>query len=405
MHLGLPIDVQRAPVDEESVWGSEAGSNVPGAISGPDPAMVTRAARLLREASRPVIVAGGGPVISKATSELAAFAEKIGAPVLTSVSGKGAIADTHALAGGVVGSNGGTLETRTVIRDADLVVFIGCRAGSVTTEKWQYPPPRGCRVIHIDVDPDVIGVSYPVDAALLGDARLVLAALLLEVDEAASERIDAARHRVAVAKAGKKARFEALAASTDRPIRPERLVAALNRCLPDDAVVVADPGTPCPYFSAYYELRRPGRYFISNRAHGALGFSLPGIVGAQFARPDSKCVAVMGDGSFGFASGELETIMRYRLPVTLVVIANGSYGWIKAGQAASFGGRFYAVDFSPGDHRAIAAAYGLKTWRVEDPLELEGALRAAICTDGPTLVDVVSQPLHEASAPVSEWIA
>ena len=89
VHLGLPIDVQRAPVDEESVWGSEAGSNVPGAISGPDPAMVTRAARLLREASRPVIVAGGGPVISKATSELAAFAEKIGAPVLTSVSGRG----------------------------------------------------------------------------------------------------------------------------------------------------------------------------------------------------------------------------------------------------------------------------------------------------------------------------
>lgn len=404
VHLGLPIDVQRGPVDEEAVWGAERASVFPNHLSGPDPDMVTRAARLLREAARPVIVAGGGPVISGAMSEMAAFAERIGAPVLTSVSGKGIIADPHALAGGVVGSNGGTLETRKIVSDADVVVFVGCRAGSVTTEKWQYPRARGCRVVHIDVDPDVIGVSYPVDVALVGDARLVLAALLSEVDPA-KDRLEAARAQVASAKASKRARFDTLAASNDRPVRPERLVAALNACLPEDAVLVADPGTPCPYLSAYYELRRAGRYFVTNRAHGALGYSLPGVVGAQFARPRNKCVAVMGDGSFGFASGELETIVRHQLPVTLVVVANASYGWIKAGQATGFGGRFYSVDFKASDHAAIGAAYGLTTWRVEDPRALEGTLRAAVAADGPTLVEVVSQPLHEAAAPVSEWIA
>ncbi len=129
------------------------------------------------------------------------------------------------------------------------------------------------------------------------------------------------------------------------------------------------------------------------------------MVGAQIGRPDAKCVAVMGDGSFGFASGELETIVRLGLPVTLVVIANASFGWIKAGQKSGFGGRYFAVDFAPGQHARVAEAYGVRSWRVEDPADLRPALAAALEAGGPTLVDVVTQPLHEAQAPVSEWIA
>jgi acetolactate synthase-1/2/3 large subunit len=113
----------------------------------------------------------------------------------------------------------------------------------------------------------------------------------------------------------------------------------------------------------------------------------------------------MGDGSFGFASGELETIVRLGLPITMVVIANATFGWIKAGQKTGFGGRYFAVDFTPGQHARIAEAYGVRTWRVEDPAELEPSLAAALEAAGPTLVDVVTQPLHEARAPVSEWVA
>ena len=113
----------------------------------------------------------------------------------------------------------------------------------------------------------------------------------------------------------------------------------------------------------------------------------------------------MGDGSFGFCCGEFETITRYNLPITTIVISNSTYGWIKAGQNAGFNQRFYNVDFSQTDHAAVGAAYGLKTWRVENPSELETVLKQAINFDGPTLVDVISQPLHEAKAPVSEWIA
>jgi acetolactate synthase I/II/III large subunit len=199
--------------------------------------------------------------------------------------------------------------------------------------------------------------------------------------------------------------FQELARSDGRPIRPERIVATLQELLPPDAIIVADAGTPCPYFSAYYEFRATGRHFITNRAHGALGYALPASVGAQIGRPEAKCVAVMGDGSFGFASGELETIARLGLPITLVVVANATFGWIKAGQKSGFDARYFAVDFTPGQHARIAEAYGIRAWRVEKPADLRPALAQALEAGAPTLVDDVTQPLHEARAPASEWVA
>ena len=132
---------------------------------------------------------------------------------------------------------------------------------------------------------------------------------------------------------------------------------------------------------------------------------MPAAVGAQLGRPDSKIVALMGDGSFGFNAGELETVVRLDLPITLVVVSNAVFGWIKAGQKHGFDERYYSVDFGRTDHARVAEAYGLKAWRVEDPRTLDAALRKAIATDGPTLVDVVAQPLQDAAAPVSEWVA
>lgn len=175
--------------------------------------------------------------------------------------------------------------------------------------------------------------------------------------------------------------------------------------LPDDAIVVADPGTPCPYFSAYYETRQTGRTFITNRAHGALGYAMSASVGAQIGRPDKKVVAVMGDGSFGFTAGEMETVVRLKLPITFVVVSNAVFGWIKAGQKSGFGARYFSVDFDRTDHARVAEAFGLKAWKVEDPNDLATTLRRAVETDGPTLVDVISQPLQDARAPVSEWVA
>jgi acetolactate synthase-1/2/3 large subunit len=401
-HIGLPYDVQNGPVDRADVWGDPSLGSCPSRREAPDAAYVELAAKLLRTAKSPVFICGGGVVISRAEAELIELAERLSAPVATTVSGQGSIPDEHPLAVGVVGSNGGTPETRSIVDAADLVVFVGCRAGSVSTERWRHPAPGKAKIIHIDVDPAVLGANYRVDVPLAGDARLALA-MLNEALE--STRRPLAAEAVAKARAQKFTKFEQLARSGEAPIRPERVVAELAAVLDADAMLALDPGTPCPYFSAFYPVRGTGRRIFSNRAHGALGYSLAAAAGAHFGRPGVKSVAVMGDGSFGMCAGELETLVRLKLPVTCIVIANAVYGWIKAGQRSGFERRYFGVDFGVTDHAAVAAAYGVKSWRVADPAKLGAALEEALAHGGPSLVDVVCQPLHEAKAPVSEWVA
>jgi acetolactate synthase-1/2/3 large subunit len=401
-HIALPYDVQNGAVDRADVWADPTLGQVPARRAAPDPFHVELAAKLLRGAKSPVFICGGGVVISGAEEELVALAERLSAPVATTISGQGAIADDHPLAVGVVGSNGGTPETRAVVDRADLVFFVGCRAGSVTTERWRHPAPGKARIVHLDIDPAVIGANYRVDAPLAGDAKLGLAALS-EALRDLGRPLDAAA--VQKARDAKFAKFEVLAKSDEKPIKPERVVAEMAQALDPDAILVLDPGTPCPYFSAYYPVRGTGRRILSNRAHGALGYSLAAAVGAHLARPAVKTVAVMGDGSFGMCAGELETVARLRLPITFVVIANSVYGWIKAGQKAGYGARYFSVDFEPTDHARVAEAYGLESWRVTEPKDLAGALARAFAHPGPSLVDIVCQPLHEAKAPVSEWVA
>ncbi|MFN3938484.1 MAG: thiamine pyrophosphate-binding protein, partial [Gemmobacter sp.] len=403
VHLALPFDTQKAAVDPAEIHADPCHATFPALPAGPDPAAIADMARILADARRAVIVCGGGPVIAGAFDALARVARAIEAPVATTVSGQGAIAETDPLALGVVGSNGGHPATRAALDAADVVLFVGCRAGSVTTERWRVPGP-GARILHIDSDPAVIGANYATEVGIAADARLALSALA-DALEARSPPGQDGRARAAAAWAAKLADLAELAASDETPIRPERVIATLSRLLGDDAILVADPGTPCPYVSAQYRWRRAGRHFISNRAHGALGYALAAAMGAHWGRPSVKTVALMGDGSFGFCAGELETLVRHNLPITSVVFSNATFGWIKAGQNAGFGRRFHNVDFSRTDHAAVAAAYGMKSWRVEDPADLEPALSAALAAGGPTLVDIVSQPLHEAAAPVSEWIA
>jgi acetolactate synthase-1/2/3 large subunit len=401
-HISLPFDVQNGLVARSEVWGDLNYARAPAERKAPAVNVIERAARLLRSAAHPVFICGGGAVISAAQNPLLELAARLSAPVATTISGKGSIDEAHPLAAGVVGSNGGTLETRAIVDAADLIVFVGCRAGSVTTERWRHPAPGKGKIIHIDVDPAVPGTNYPADAALVGDAMLALTMLNAALGDV-KRPLDTAR--VEAAKQQKFAKFQALAESSETPIKPERVVAELSRALDSDAIVVADAGTPCPYFSAYYRVRGNGRNFISNRAHGALGYSMAAVMGAHFAQPSVKCVSVMGDGSFGFTCGELETAARYRVPVTFIVISNASFGWIKAGQRSGYGRRYFAVDFTVTDHAAVAAAFGVKSWRVTGPNELAKALKEALAQDGPSLVDIVCQPLQEANAPVSEWIA
>ena len=405
VHLGLPFDVQKGLVSADDIWVQSEFGSYPAWRYGPDPNAVDAAVERLLSSKRPIVICGGGVVLSGGEAALKNLAERLNLVVATTISGQGALSDSHENCLGVVGSNGGTPVTRAIVEDADLIVFIGCRAGSVTTERWRVPSP-GTAVIHIDSDPMVISANYRTDVALVSDAKLALEAIHAAIDANGSCKVRfSGQEQVLSAKKEKFAAFEKVADSSERPIRPERVVRELHRVLPDDAIIVSDPGTPCPYFSAYYDVPVPGRHFISNRAHGGLGFSLPASIGAQLARPAAKVVSVMGDGSFGFSVGELETVTRLNLPISFVVFSNSAYGWIKAGQKSGFEKRYFSVDFERTDHAAVAAAYGIKSWRVEDPEQLGTVFAEAAAHGGPTLVDVISQPLEEAAAPVSEWVA
>jgi acetolactate synthase-1/2/3 large subunit len=354
----------------------------------------------------PVFVCGGGVLLSGATAQLVLLAEALGAPVATTVSGIGTISHAHPLAVGVVGTNGGTPETRELLAAADVVIFVGCRAGSTSTEHWTVPAAGAVRIVHIDIDPMVVGANYKADAGLVGDALLAIGALAEEIERRSAGGAGRRNgHAVDLPglRARKRAAFDALAASDERPIRPERVLAALQRALPEEAVVIADPGTPCPYVSGHFAFGE-GRRFITNRAQGALGFALSAAIGAWYGRPEAKCVAVMGDGSFAFTVGELETVVRKKIPLTIIVFSNSSFGWIKASQKEGYEARYFSVDFSRSDHARIAEAYGVKSWRVEDPAQLDTVMQAAMRHQGPTLIDVIAQPLEESRVPVSKWM-
>jgi acetolactate synthase-1/2/3 large subunit len=405
-HICLPHDVQKHPVSSSDIWAQKEHCHYPAQRYVANNTDIEKAAKLILSAKSPVFICGGGVVNSGAEQILESIAQLLNIPVCTTVSGQGSLAGTHPLNAGVVGANGGVMATRNIVNAADLVFLITCRAGSTTTENWLFPN-KSIPIIHLDVDPETIGANYPTAVGLVGDAKLSLEQLYSELKTNIQSRtancVDG-KAVVAKAKAIKFESFLQLANSDNTPIVPERIVHALNKLLPKDAIVCADPGTPCPYFSAYFLSDIPGRHFITNRAHGALGFAMSAAIGAAVGQPQSKCVAVMGDGSFGFTVGELETITRYKLPILMIVISNSVYGWIKASQKSGYDQRYYSVDFNRTNHAKVAEAYGVRSWTVDDPKKLEVAIKAAIECGEPALIDVISQPLQDAAAPVSQWM-
>ncbi len=179
----------------------------------------------------------------------------------------------------------------------------------------------------------------------------------------------------------------------------------MRSALGDDTIIVADPGTPTPFLSAQYELRRPGRTTVIPRAHGGLGYAIPGVVGAWYAGEGRRVVGMTGDGSFGMSVGELETITRLRLPVVIIQCSNGTFGWIKELQHLYHEDRYFGVDFNPVDYAAIARGFGFRAAQVTEPDGVERAVREAVADGGPYFLDVVTESPVTETPPVSAWTA
>ncbi|MDH7487198.1 MAG: thiamine pyrophosphate-binding protein [Anaerolineae bacterium] len=408
VQITLPHDVLLEDVGPAAVYAEPACQAYPAYRTRPEPTAAAEAARLLLKAQRPVIVAGGGVVISRAWDELTALAELLTAPVGTSINGLGSIAATHPLSLGVVGGNGARPYANRVVAEADLVLFVGCKADSVTTNNWTLPPADGSvTVIQVDVDPAEIGNAYPTAVGLVGDARLALIDLLEALRAQAGDVLRPKRERLAEIEGMAAAWWAAQAGkmhSAAQPIKPQRVMQALRQVLPPQTVIVADAGTPTPFTAAFYPTPA-GRQVIIPRALGGLGYALPGVVGAKLARPEAPVVGLMGDGSFGMSAGEMETIARLGLPVTLLQFNNGTFGWIKALQHLFYEGHYFSVDFrAETDHAAIAQGFGLRGVRVDDPAALEPVLREALRSEQATFIDVITEPEVTELPPVDKWL-
>jgi len=406
VQITLPHDILGEEVGAFHLYAEEECLCYPAYRTRPDHKAVDRAAELLLGAGRPVMIAGGGAIISQAWAEITQLAEALTMPVGTSINGKGSIAEDHPLSIGVVGGNGARDYANEILESADLIIYVGCKTDSVTTINWTIPSPTaGVTIIHVDVDPKEIGNNYPTAVGLVGDAKLALADLLEALRNGSRAR------------GANESRLETISRQTEQwwenaqekmlsasiPIKPQRVMKELSDALPSDAIIVADAGTGTPFTSAFYA-SPAGRYVVIPRGHGGLGYAIPGVVGAKLAKPEATVIGLMGDGSFGMSVGELETIARLRLPVTIIQFNNSCFGWIKALQALYYEGRYLSVDFSADtDHAGIARGFGLEGVRIERPEELGPAIRQALDSKKPTFIDVITESEESEVPPVHKW--
>ena len=354
-----------------------------------EPNFVQQAAEALASAQRPVIVAGGGVVASQAGPELVKLAEKISAPVATSPTGKGSIPEDHPLSVGVIGTYGRWSANQTV-EEADLVFFVGSRAGGLTTRNWQTPRP-GAAVIQLDINPEEVGRNYPVKVGLVGDAKATLLELIDEV-RPVSERREWVSHAQELLSRWR-AEVVPKMNSNAVPIRPERICKEVTEVLPENGVVVADTGHAAVWTGTMVELRRPGQRFI--RCAGTLGWAFPGSLGVKCALPDKPVLCFTGDGGFYYHLAELETAARFGINTVVLVNNNGALQQVRKGIDAAYGGqqRGRAHEmwvFKQTNFAAIAESMGCVGMRVEKPEQLKGALEEAFAANKPVVLDFVS---------------
>ena len=190
----------------------------------------------------------------------------------------------------------------------------------------------------------------------------------------------------------------------DTPLKPQRIIAALNKRLPSPSIVVSDAGTPTPHITRYLKLGGNGSRFIIPRAYGGLGYAIPALVGAHEARPDAQLVGLFGDGSLGMSAGELETLARLKVPAVMIHFNNSCFGWIKVLQLLHAKSKFYSVDFTPGNPAKVAEGFGIKSRQVSTPEELESGLDEAFAHDGPFFLDVITESEVDQIPPVYKWL-
>ena len=366
-----------------------------------DPARVVEAAKLLAAAKYPLIVAGGGVHLSGAHEVLAELQEAASLPVATTSMGKGAVAETHALSLGVIGyfmgTRGMARHMRELVDRADCVLFVGDRTNQNGTDSWTLFP-KAAKYIHIDVDSLEVGRNYEA-LRLVGDAKITLNALSdampcmdLGVRKAARAEVE---QKIAAGKKAFQAEADAMLESDAVPVRPERLMNDLRGVMTSNAhgvQIVTDASYSSIWAMNYLTAEYPGQRFLTGRGLAGLGWGFPAAIGAKIAYPEREVICITGDGAFAHMWSELETAVRMKTKVILILLNNQILGYQWHAEEVMYGGHTDACQFAPVDHAAIARACGCEGVRIEKPADFKVALGRAMRSSQTTLIDVMIDP-------------
>jgi acetolactate synthase I/II/III large subunit len=351
----------------------------------PPPAEASRveaAARALLAAQKPVVIAGNGVRIAQAYDRLQRLAESAGLPVATTAAGKGCFAETHQLALGVFGTFG-TEAGNACVAEADLVLVVGSKLSPSDTawENRRLLDPTRQTFVQIDIEPRNASWNYPAEHVLMGDAAVVLGQLIEAMGSPGAGRRQEAERRIAAHRERHGYFNDRAYFADDKPILPQRLIGELMRGLPEDAIVTCDAGENRIMMTHFYQTKR-AEGFLQAAGSGPMGFGIPAALGAKLVHPDRPVVAVVGDGGFAMTMNGLMTAVEQDIPIITVVFNNNALGWVLHGSGP------FAAEFHDWDHAAIARAMGCRGVRVEDPAGLAPALREALASREPSVIDV-----------------
>lgn len=391
--VNVPEDVAHGHFNFNADAFSSDGdyTSVPALRCRPDDESTKKAAEMLRNASRPLMLCGGGVHISGAQNVVSRFAEQFNIPVAHTLTGKGSLACVNPLNAGLFGRYDRI--ANSLIEDSDCLFVIGCKLGEIATKRYTIPAP-GKPMIHLDIVAEEIGRTYAPIVKLWGDVKAGIEAL---TDSLEGEKSSEAMPRTGYVKeiadkmtSWKDSVRERLN-SKECPVHMARLINELNISLPNDGYLVADGGFAAHWAGILFDTKIAGRTFIPDRGFASIGYGVPGAIGVQLANPGSIVVGLTGDGGFNMAMGEIETARRMGLGINIIVVNNAASGYVKALQHAMYGkGAYQSSDLSETNFAAVAEAMGCNGIRVEDPDQLSSALEMSFAEKQlPSLIDVI----------------
>ena len=396
------LDIPRDLLDGQTITGEvlppRAYRAVDSRIAG-DPQAIQRAVTLLAQAQRPLLLAGGGIIDAEASKEAVSLAELLDMALVPSYGHTDAVPNSHHLYVGPPGGRGSG-EAAEALHRADVIVALGTRLNQSTTF-WDYRVinPQ-THIVQVDIDAQEIGRNYPVAVGIAGDAKAVAEQLCRALREAYPQgRPNPAwRSEIAGLAARRQARLQAELALTGEPMMPQRVYPELRKVLPRDCMVTIDAGVApgLAYDRLHFEIPRT---FFNYAGHGGLGMGLCVGLGTKLGRPDRPAVSLQGDGGFLYTSQELNTAVRWGIPLVSIVLNNSCHGAEKAQQQRHYGGRYIGVDLVNPRFDKLAEVYGARGFYVQRPDEIADAVRTALAVNGPSVIEIPVAEHFPAPAP------